>query len=115
MRITTMRRLSLSHLLLVTATVPVAVMLALLGVLSLQSWQTYRDVEAASKLGRVASAASDYFMATPPEAIEGVTFLQTGDEKAAATFRERARVVDETYRKFMDAVAAAGISDPIVA
>ena len=42
-----MRRLSLSHLLLVTATVPVAVMLALLGVLSLQSWQTYRDVEAA--------------------------------------------------------------------
>jgi methyl-accepting chemotaxis protein len=110
-----MRRLSLSHLLLLAALIPVAMMLALLGVLSMQSVESYRQIAAAGKLGRLASAASDFFMAIPAEAIQGVTFLQTGSPQAGTELRSRVQTVDENYRKFAQALDQAAVIDSTVA
>jgi methyl-accepting chemotaxis protein len=110
-----MRRLSLSHLLLLAALVPVAMMLALLTRSSMQSIESYRQIAAAGKLGRLASAASDFFMAIPPEAIQGVTFLQTGSPQAGSELRNRVQAVDTNYHNFIQALEQADVADATVA
>ncbi len=107
-----MRKLGLSRLLRLVATVPLLTMVAFGAVLVLKTLSTYREVEGMAALQQLVVAASQLTVkALNAESPPTQAFVVSGSEAHRAEMIASRQVSDAAIRSFKAAAAAAGLSD----
>src|SRR5580692_10701264 len=107
-----MRSLSLSRLLQIVVALPLSALAAFSGILLLDTFDGYRDIERVAVLEKIVVAAS-HMTVTPlnQEIIQALAFVTSGSELDRAEMQAARQRSDQAINSFKDAAAAAGLSD----
>ncbi len=107
-----MRSLSLSRLLQIVVALPLSALAAFSGILLLDTFDGYRDIERVAALEKIVVAASRMTV-TPlnQEIIQALAFVTSGSELDRAEMQAARQRSDQAIVSFKDAAAAAGLSD----
>ena len=107
-----MRSLSLSRLLQIVVALPLSALAAFSGILLLDTFDGYRDIERVAVLEKIVVAAS-HMTVTPlnQEVIQTIAFVKSGSELDRARMQAARQRSDQAIVSFKDAAAAAGLSD----
>jgi methyl-accepting chemotaxis protein len=107
-----MRSLSLSRLLQIVVALPLSALAAFSGILLLDTFNGYRDIERVAAIEKIVVAASRLTIAPlNQEMIQTLAFVATGAEPDRAKMQAARQRSDQAIDSFNDAAASAGLSD----
>ena len=107
-----MRSLSLNRLLQIVVALPLSALAAFSGILLLETFDGYRDIERVAALEKIVVAASRLTIAPlNQEVIQALAFVASGSDIDRAKMQAARQRSDQAIASFKDAAAAADLSD----